>query len=214
MLRFYNLAAAEARGAHAHTLVTLGGFGVHRAQIDVPAPLSDVVGVTDIVAGLRPFAANFTNLCHDLLQKIPEVRGETSIIPVIWAVLQPDLRVLRRSERRPSTIANPGKPVTVVSYQQGVSAPVRSQGMKSRIAIWASVGFFVAGCWALYAIASSPPALTSADPLMPLVQITCPIALVRSYPMSVYFVLLANAATYGLVGLVVETVRQRLHHAK
>ena len=100
--------------------------------------------------------------------------------------------------------------------------------MKNRIAIWASMGFFVAGCWALYAIASSPPALTSADPLMPLVQITCPIALVRSYrgtrfsfvmsirsyPMSVYFVLLANAATYGLVGLVVEAVRQSLHHAK
>ncbi len=86
--------------------------------------------------------------------------------------------------------------------------------MKLRVAIWASVGFLVAGCWALYAIASTPPALTSADPLLPLVQITCPIALIRSYPMSVYLVLLANAATYGLLGFIVEMLRQRLHHAK
>jgi hypothetical protein len=76
-----NFAAAETGSTNAHALVALGGFGVHRAQIDVPAPLGDVVGVTDVVAGLRPFAANFANLCHDLLQKIPDVRGEALIIP-------------------------------------------------------------------------------------------------------------------------------------
>jgi hypothetical protein len=74
-LRLYYLAAAEAGGADPHALVALGGFGVHRAQIDVPTPLGDIVGVTNIVSRTRPFAANFTNLCHDLLQKIPEVRG-------------------------------------------------------------------------------------------------------------------------------------------
>jgi hypothetical protein len=40
----------------------------HRAQIHVPAPLGDVMGMADIVSKLRPFAANLTNLCHYELQ--------------------------------------------------------------------------------------------------------------------------------------------------
>jgi hypothetical protein len=39
------------------------------------------VRVTDVISRTRPFAANFTNLCHEMLQKIPDVRGETLIIP-------------------------------------------------------------------------------------------------------------------------------------
>jgi hypothetical protein len=85
--------------------------------------------------------------------------------------------------------------------------------MKRRIAIWASVGFFVAGFWALYALTTTPPALTSADPVTTLVRLTCPIALISFYPLSLYLVLLANAATYALVGLIVETLRQQFHHA-
>jgi len=86
--------------------------------------------------------------------------------------------------------------------------------MKRRIAIWASAGFLVAGGWALYALASTSPALGPADPLITLVRLTCPIALLSFYPLSVYLVLLVNAATYALVGLMVETLRQRLHPAK
>jgi len=85
--------------------------------------------------------------------------------------------------------------------------------MKYRIGAWAIAGFLVAGCWALYASATILPALTSADPMMTLVRLTCPIALLSSYPIRVYWVLLANAATYALVGLVVEILRQRLNHA-
>lgn len=85
--------------------------------------------------------------------------------------------------------------------------------MKRRIAIWASAGLLVAGFWALYALATKPPALTSADPIMILVRLTCPIALIGFYPLSIYLVLLANAATYALVGLIVETLRQQFHHA-
>ena len=85
--------------------------------------------------------------------------------------------------------------------------------MKLRIAIWASAGFLVAGFWALYVLATTPPALTSADPMMILVRLTCPIALISFYPLSLYLVLLANAATYALVGLIVETLRQQFHHA-
>ena len=86
--------------------------------------------------------------------------------------------------------------------------------MKYRIALWASAGFLVAGGWALYALASTPPAFTSADPLLALVRLTCPIALLSFYPIRLYWVLLANAATYALVGLIIETLRQRLNHAR
>ena len=40
-------------------------FGMHWAQIDVPSPLADVVGVTDCVSELRPLAADITNSCHN-----------------------------------------------------------------------------------------------------------------------------------------------------
>jgi hypothetical protein len=90
----------------------------------------------------------------------------------------------------------------------------RSAIMKYRISLWAIAGFLVAAFWALYALASTPPALGPSDPMIALVHLTCPIALIRSYPLSLYLVLVANAATYALVGLVVETMRRRLHHAK
>lgn len=86
--------------------------------------------------------------------------------------------------------------------------------MRYRIAMWASAGFLVAGFWALYARATTPPALTFADPMMTLVQFTCPIAFIRSYPLSIYLVLFANGVTYAFVGLIVETLRRQLRHAK
>lgn len=87
--------------------------------------------------------------------------------------------------------------------------------MKYRIAIWASAGFLVAACWALYF------AMRIKDnPIEPLVytlgSLTQPVVLIGShfhFGMSFYLVILANAATYALVGLIVETLRQRLHHA-
>jgi len=85
--------------------------------------------------------------------------------------------------------------------------------MKRRIAIWAVVGFLAAGGWAVYAWASTPPALSLGDPLVTLVRLTCPIAILgRSYPISLYWALMANAATYALAGLMVESLRR--HHAK
>ena len=87
--------------------------------------------------------------------------------------------------------------------------------MKYKIGLWACVGFTVAACWALYAFATQAPALTAADPLLTLAQITCPIAFASihfHFGVSLYWCLLANAATYALIGLMVETVRRRLHH--
>jgi len=82
--------------------------------------------------------------------------------------------------------------------------------MKLRIAKWTCAGFLIAGFWALYYAVSS-----LASPIEPiasiLTRITCPIALLSSYPLSVYLVLVINAATYALVGTIVETLRQHLH---
>jgi hypothetical protein len=89
----------------------------------------------------------------------------------------------------------------------------RRGGMKYRIGMWAIAGFLVASCWALYASQSPPPAMTTADPMLTLVRLTCPIALLGSHPLSLYFVLLANAATYALIGLVVESIRRKLSQA-
>ena len=87
--------------------------------------------------------------------------------------------------------------------------------MKYRIAVSAGVGFLVAVGWALYALATTPPALGLGDPLLPLVLLTCPIAIFgSSHPISLYSVLLANTATYAVAGLFVESLRQRLHPAK
>ena len=87
--------------------------------------------------------------------------------------------------------------------------------MKYRIAMWASAGFLIAACWSLYF------AMRSKDnPIEPIVYtlgfLTQPVVLIGFYfhfGMSFYLVILANAATYALVGLIVETLRQRLHHA-
>jgi hypothetical protein len=48
-----------------------------------------------------------------------------------------------------------------------------------------------------------------------LVNLTCPVAIAgRHYPFSLYEVLAANAFTYAVVGLIVETLRHRRHHSK
>ncbi len=40
-------------------------LGMNRAQINIPAPFADVVGVTDGIAELRPLAADITNSSHN-----------------------------------------------------------------------------------------------------------------------------------------------------
>jgi hypothetical protein len=48
-----------------------------------------------------------------------------------------------------------------------------------------------------------------------LVSFTCPIAVAgKHYAISLYETLAANAITYALVGLIVETLRQKLHYSK
>jgi hypothetical protein len=90
--------------------------------------------------------------------------------------------------------------------------------MKRRIFLWAIAGFFIAGIWALYAAWTSPSPLITARPFVwALANITCPIAFASfhlHFGIKVYLVLLVNAATYGLVGLAIESLRQQLRPTK
>ncbi len=85
--------------------------------------------------------------------------------------------------------------------------------MKYRIAIWAAAGFLVASGWAVYFFATSRDRL--AEPIVStLARLTCPIAIVGSHhPVSLYAALVANVATYALVGLVVEMLRRQFNHS-
>ena len=102
----------------------------------------------------------------------------------------------------------------------GVGGIIRAEGgrggrMKYRIAVWAIAGFLVAGCWAVYF------AMRSKDnPIESIVYtfglLTQPFVLVSfhfHFPLSVYWVIVANGATYALGGLFVELLRRQLNHA-
>ena len=83
--------------------------------------------------------------------------------------------------------------------------------MKFRIAIWAGVGALVVVLWTLYISATSPTPLGNARILA---YLTCPIALAHNYALSFYLVLLVNAATYALLGTVVETIRRHYNQTR
>jgi len=86
--------------------------------------------------------------------------------------------------------------------------------MKYRIAMWASAGVFVAGCWVLYAFATFPSTERMRD-MWILISVTCPVAIAgRHYPIGLYEVLAANAVTYSLAGLIFEALRRQLNHSK
>jgi hypothetical protein len=85
--------------------------------------------------------------------------------------------------------------------------------MKNRIAIWAIVGFLVAGCWAVFAAATFPSTSERLRDVWTFVCVTCPVAIAgMHHRISLYEVLVTNAITYGFVGLVVEALRKQLHH--
>ena len=86
--------------------------------------------------------------------------------------------------------------------------------MKYRIAMWAIAGFLIAGFWALFAVATFPSTNERLRDVWTFVCITCPIAIAgMRHPIGLYETLAANAVTYAMVGLVVETLRKQLHHA-
>ena len=93
--------------------------------------------------------------------------------------------------------------------------------MKFRIAIWAGLGFLVAVGWAVYCWAANsfyanPSPIAPTEPIVwNLALLTQPIALASvhfRFGISVNWVILANTLTYALIGLIAETMRQKLRH--
>ena len=86
--------------------------------------------------------------------------------------------------------------------------------MKTRIAIWAATGLLVAVFWALFASLTFPSTDQLRD-VWPLITVTCPIAFLgMHHAVSLHEALGANAVTYAVVGMMVETVRRQLHYAQ
>lgn len=87
--------------------------------------------------------------------------------------------------------------------------------MKRRIAIWASAGFLVAGCWVLYTFVSSPEQLIMSlrEPLVEAIGYTSlPVVFaLRRFPLHFWWVPPINAATYAAFGLALELLRRKLH---
>ena len=84
--------------------------------------------------------------------------------------------------------------------------------MKSRIAIWATLGALVVVAWRVYISATLSNPLGRGGVGRALVYLTCPISLEsQHHPQGFYFVLAVNAATYALAGVVVETARRYSH---
>jgi hypothetical protein len=67
-LAFDDFAGLDAAGADSHALASAVNFGLDGLEVHVPAAAGGVVGVRDVVAELRAFAAKITFVCHDLLQ--------------------------------------------------------------------------------------------------------------------------------------------------
>lgn len=84
-----------------------------------------------------------------------------------------------------------------------------------RIALWASAGFLMSAGWGLYfANANKSSAIQPAT--YTLAKLTQPIMWVLSpaSPLSLNLIVLANAATFALLGFILETIREhrRLPH--
>jgi len=86
-----------------------------------------------------------------------------------------------------------------------------------RVAMWASAGFFVSIGWGLYfaSAAKSLPIEPIAYALASLTQPTAAVALHLKliHQLRLAWVVAVNAATYALLGLIVETVRQHYRTA-
>jgi hypothetical protein len=85
--------------------------------------------------------------------------------------------------------------------------------MKLRLVMWAAAGFLVAIGWAVYFIERNKD-LPIEPTVSSLIRVSCPIAVFGSHhAVSLYSTLVANVATYALIGLLVETVRRLFNHS-
>ena len=86
--------------------------------------------------------------------------------------------------------------------------------MKYRIAGWAVAGFLVATFWGVYfAMANKQRPI---DPIVSFTsRLTCPIGILGSHSaISLWWAVLANLATYALIGVLLELLRKQLTHSR
>ncbi len=89
--------------------------------------------------------------------------------------------------------------------------------MKFRVFQWAFAGFLVAAGWAFYALATFPDSIQAKPLVWNLALLTQPIAWASmhfNFPASIYLVFATNAGAYALLGLIVESLRRQLRHAR
>ena len=89
--------------------------------------------------------------------------------------------------------------------------------MKFRVFQWAFAGFLVAAGWAFYALATFPDSIQAKPLVCNLALLTQPIAWASmhfNFPASIYLVFATNAGAYALLGLIVESLRRQLRHAR
>jgi hypothetical protein len=89
-----------------------------------------------------------------------------------------------------------------------IGAYRRGGGMKLRIAVWSGLGALVVVVWRVVISTTLWNPLGTGGVGRALVYLTCPIAIARQHPQGFYFVLVVNAVTYALAGVVVETTRR------
>jgi hypothetical protein len=88
--------------------------------------------------------------------------------------------------------------------------------MRFRIALWAGLGALVAMGWAVYSFSANPSPIAPTKPIVwTLALLTQPIALASvhyRFGVTVNWVILANALTYGSIGVLAEVMRRKLRH--
>jgi hypothetical protein len=89
--------------------------------------------------------------------------------------------------------------------------------MKYRVALWSAAGFLVSLGWFIFASTRDLPFTVGNRIAWNLAQLTQPVLFTSSVThagLQFYWVFLGNALTYGLIGLMFETVRRRAFHTR
>ena len=88
--------------------------------------------------------------------------------------------------------------------------------MRRSVLIWALVGFLVAAGWAVLPLFAGPATFDPSGPLWTLASITGPVSyasMLFHVPVRFYWAMLANAATYAFLGIMIEVLRSQFRHA-
>jgi hypothetical protein len=89
--------------------------------------------------------------------------------------------------------------------------------MRFRISVWAILGVVIVMGWRFYVSAMAPIPISTEPIAWTLARLSCPVlfaSLHFHFPLSFYWILPANATTYALFGLIIETLRNPSGHAK